>query len=197
MNNIFRGKVHTTNPENRFNIHSPEWYFTKYTNLMKNEPTRDDPIRYGLTYSQAVENLPNNVNLSDGLNSLDIDLAVYVHKKLFWEKSGIDIIYKYSRPLVELLMKFRDCFGNKRTLELITEVSKQLAYLINLENSEDIDYNISSYMRITTINGTEYVLSQLLFSKIMDIFIKEKVSVDIINLLILYKSQIDTYIKSR
>ena len=183
--------------ENRFLIYSPEWYFARYTNLMKHDEAAKPPIRFGLTLADALAFVDKDVGWKGVLSDLKYEWALAAHRAMHWKYSRIGLVYSFSPVTVDLLMIFKQRFGDEQTADIIEKKIRQLhkfrGYPENEGTLEDVTNDIT---RALSATHASVLFHNLIYSAIIDRAIELNAEADVLSRLVYAKYTSDAVVRS-
>lgn len=198
MINVLRGRVTSDAvDENRFAVYSPEWFFTRFTNLLVTDMGRSEPLKYGLTLSDALAFVPAETGWDRTLPNLEFEMAVAGHRAKYWEFSNVNVIFQFSPVSVELIMPFLMKFGDDETGDLIDQKVRQLAYLRRAENeSGDLTAIIEDSVRALSKAVASILFHNVIYSALLDRAVALEADAQFLSRLITTKNSSDAVVKS-
>lgn len=193
-----KGRMSTTEcDENRFSIYSPEWFFSRHTDLMKHDLMAEVPIKHGLTLADALAFVDKNMGWNGNLSDLKFDMALAAHRAKYWSYSQIGRVYAFSPVTVEMLMIFQKEFGDEEVSDLIDKKVRQLAHFrghsyIEGELSEVIDATVKALSAI----HASVLFHNVVYSAIIDRAVDLKADGRFLSKLITMKSGSDAVVRN-
>lgn len=134
--------------ENRFLRFSYAWYFAKYYNLLRHDLEAAVPIRFNLTQEEALQYLDPATSSWNGLiQNLDLESAIQIYRKKYWEQSLIDFAFQHISPhSVEVLVYFHSLSNHEErnitVKDIVSNSIGNLKYLSGVTVDDDSLENI-------------------------------------------------------
>ena len=198
MTNMLRGRVSSEAvDENRFSIYSPEWYFTRYTDLMVSDLNAEIPIKHGLTLADALAFVDKKYGWNGILSDLKFDMALSAHRTKYWAFSQIGRIYLFSPVSVDMLMLFQKEFGDEEVGDLIEKKVRQLNYLRGQKTIEgELAEVIEATVRALSATHASVLFHNLIYSAIIDRSVELQASSRFLGQLITSKNGSDAVVRN-
>lgn len=197
--NKMRGRVSSDAvDENRFLIYSPEWYFTRYTNLMMTDLTAEVPFKFGLTLAEALAYVDRKTGWNGILSELKFEWALAAHRALHWNFSHISKVYSFSPVTVDILMIFKKHFGDEEVADLIDRKIRQLNYFRGIPISVDAELSevLAETVRALSATHASILFHNILYSAVIDRAVELKSDAQVLSKLILAKNTSDAVVRS-
>lgn len=196
--NMIRGRVSSDAvDENRFAVYSPEWYFARYTNFTVTDMDADIPIRFGLTLADALAYVDKSSGWNGILSELKYEWALTAHRALHWGYSHIGLVYGFSPVTVDILMIFKQEFGDEETADIIDRKVRQLNYFRGRGVAEgDVAEVIAAAVKALSAVHASILFHNVIYSAIIDRAVELKGNAQILSKLILAKNTSDAVVRS-
>ena len=193
-----RGRVSSAAvDENRFLVYSPEWYFARYTNLMKHDLEAKPPVRFGLTLADALAFVDKNAGWNGTLEDLKFEWALAAHRVKHWRYTNLSLVYSFSPVSVDLLMIFKQRFGDEEVADIVESKIRQLHRFRGLPEQEgDLEHILNQTVRALSASNVSVLFHNLIYSAIIDRAIALKAEADVLSRLVYAKNTTDAVVRS-
>ena len=193
-----KGRMTTSEcDENRFSIYSPEWFFARYTNLMKHDLTADVPMKHGLTLADALAFVDKNMGWNGNLADLKFDMALAAHRAKYWSYPQIGRIYTFSPVTVEMLMIFQKEFGDEEVSDLIDKKVRQLSHFRGHSYIEgELGEVIDATVKALSATHASVLFHNVVYSAIIDRAVDLKADARFLSQLITSKNGSDAVVRN-
>lgn len=196
--NKMRGRVTSdVVDENRYSLYSPEWYFTRYTDLLVTDLDRPIPVKFGLTLADALAYVSDRAGWNGVLADLKFEWALAAQRAMHWNYSRIGSIYGFSPVTVDILMIFKQQFGDEEVADIIDRKVRQLNYFRgHAEATGDVDEVIAETVKALSKVHASVLFHNILYSAVIDRAVELKGDAQFLSKLILSKNTSDAVVRS-